>query len=211
MARWQTHFRNVTDVPCRDDVTATCWIVAQTVDQGSHLVNSMTRTAHRFACIVDIGTVYRPRAPLHTVNRAEFAGTVTVLARPIVPQVAAVFVQPFGVVFAAQEPQHFEEGPSVIGLLDRHQWERLAQVERHVVVEDGQGALAGAVVTLLTFVQDAQAEFDVLFHCRFPIERCRWFLTPTRTRISSRRSMLSCGGRRRGLLGLFLAPVVRQH
>jgi len=81
---------------------------------------------------------------LHAINRAQAA----VFARPLVPDGAATFLQPFDIAVAAQKPQQLDNDGSQKDLFGGHQRKTFVQVKTHLVAKNAAGAGTGTVTFL---------------------------------------------------------------
>ena len=82
-----------------------------------------------------------PRAPLHTVNRAQIA----IWLGPFVPNRHAALGQPVVVGRAGQKPQELGDDGFDEDLFRRHQRKALAQVIAHLVAKHAFRARTGAI------------------------------------------------------------------
>src|SRR5262249_15972240 len=140
VALLQSHPIQFADVPGADDQTTGIGICSDLFNKSADLVNRAAISRP-------------PRSPLRAVDRAEFA----VLVRPFIPDVHAVVGQIFDVRLAAQKPQQLVDDRFQMKPLRRDHRKAIAQIEAHLVTEDGDRPDACAVAF-------ARAVFERMLH-----------------------------------------------
>nr|AIA11674.1 Unknown Function [uncultured bacterium] len=111
--------------------------------------------------LIDRAPVGRPpRPPLRAVNRPQLPFGVG----PLVPDVDPMLAQVLDVRLALQEPEQLVDDRLEVQLLGRQEREAGAQVEAHLMTEDGERPGARAVLLVHPPVQDLFHQIQVLPH-----------------------------------------------
>ncbi len=124
----QRHPLDFADVPGRHDDAPGIGIGAQQIQRRADLVDVLTGWS-------------RPRSPLYTVDRPEFA----CITCPFVPDGDSVLVQPTDIGIAAQKPQQLVGYRFEMDFLGSEQRETGRQIIAHLLAEQAAGSGAGAV------------------------------------------------------------------
>lgn len=147
MARRQRHFRQIDDIPRAYDEPARIGIPFDFLENLRELI--------------DNGAVgRRPRPPLLTVDRPEFA----LLVRPFVPNRYAVIVQILDVRVAAQKPQELVHDRTRVKLFGRYQRKPIMQIEAHLVAENTSGSGSRPIAFFDAGIDDMTKKIEILLH-----------------------------------------------
>ena len=131
MAGRQGHFFDIGGVPGGDHEPAGIRIGPDFVLHPCDLINGLPVWS-------------RPRAPLVTINRAQFAVGVG----PIVPYGNAVLAEPFDVGISPEKPQEFDNNRAQVELFSCQAGKALGQIETHLMPKNAPCSRTGAVAAV---------------------------------------------------------------
>src|SRR5262249_19286109 len=98
--------------------------------------------------------------PLLTVHRAKIAA----LVRPFVPDADAAVLEIFDICVAGEKPEQFVDDRLQVQLLRREHRKAFAQIEAHLMAENGNRADAAAVALFHPIRKDVLHQFEILTH-----------------------------------------------